>query len=138
MTPEVSILLPCFNAATYLSECFASIFCRVSIDSRSSWSMMAPRTTRSVFFLRLQNPTKEFESSRKVIAVLQRRSSPQAERRELRYWPEWMPTHICQPERLAVQTQFLRAHPDVGVVASRVRMFPRDGLSDGLLRTNVG
>ena len=134
MTPEVSILLPCFNAATYLSECFASLFCQsldrfeiIVVDDGSEddtqrlLSQVAESDERVRVFTQghCGIATALLTASRKARAPLLARMDAD---------------DICQPERLAVQAQFLRAHPDVGVVASRVRMFPRDGLSDGLLR----
>jgi glycosyltransferase involved in cell wall biosynthesis len=41
---------------------------------------------------------------------------------------------IAHRERFARQVRFLDEHPDVDVVGSRVRLFPREHLSDGLLR----
>ncbi|MEE9265045.1 MAG: glycosyltransferase [Vicinamibacteria bacterium] len=134
MSPEVSILLPCFNAATYLPECFASLFSQslyrfeiIAVDDGSEddtprlLSQVAESDERLRVFTQGHRgiATALLTASRKARAPLLARMDAD---------------DICRPERLAVQTQFLRAHPDVGVVASRVRMFPRDGLSDGLLR----
>jgi glycosyltransferase involved in cell wall biosynthesis len=41
---------------------------------------------------------------------------------------------IAHPERFALQVKFLDEHPGVDVVSSRVRLFPRESLSEGLLR----
>jgi len=39
---------------------------------------------------------------------------------------------ICHPRRLELQTQFLRRHTNIGLVATRVRHFPRWRLLDGM------
>jgi glycosyltransferase involved in cell wall biosynthesis len=39
---------------------------------------------------------------------------------------------ICHPQRLERQAAFLDIHPEVALVASRVRHIPRRGLSDGM------
>jgi glycosyltransferase involved in cell wall biosynthesis len=44
---------------------------------------------------------------------------------------------LCHPERLARQVRYLDAHPDVGAVGSRVRIFPRDCLGPGWRRYEV-
>ncbi len=40
---------------------------------------------------------------------------------------------IAHPRRLELQTAYLDAHPDVGLLASRFRHFPRSGLRVGML-----
>jgi len=40
---------------------------------------------------------------------------------------------ICHPGRLERQREFLLHHPQVDLVATRIRYFPRSGLTDGLL-----
>lgn len=39
---------------------------------------------------------------------------------------------LCRPRRLELQTRFLRLHPEVGLVASAVRHFPRLRITDGM------
>lgn len=40
---------------------------------------------------------------------------------------------ICHPRRLELQLAYLAAHPEVDLIASRVRHFPRPQLRDGML-----
>ncbi len=40
---------------------------------------------------------------------------------------------ICHPMRLTLQRDFMRQNPGISVVGSRVRLFPRDTLKDGML-----
>ena len=39
---------------------------------------------------------------------------------------------ICHPQRLEKQVHYLKAHPEVDLLATRVRHFPRPRLSDGM------
>jgi hypothetical protein len=41
---------------------------------------------------------------------------------------------VSHQERLALQTRYLKKHPEIDLVSSRVRLFPREHLGDGLLR----
>ena len=134
MTPEVSVLLPCFNAAAYLSECLASLFCQsfdrfeiIAVDDGSADD--TPRLLSQVAVS--DERVRVFTQPHRGIATALLTASQMARAPLLARMDA---DDVCRPERLAVQAQFLRAHPDVGVVASRVRMYPREGLSDGLLR----
>ena len=40
---------------------------------------------------------------------------------------------ICHPRRLEQQAAYLGAHPDIGLVASNFRHFPRTGLKQGMI-----
>lgn len=40
---------------------------------------------------------------------------------------------ICHSRRLELQSAYLKAHPDVGLVASNFRHFPRTGLKQGMI-----
>jgi glycosyltransferase involved in cell wall biosynthesis len=44
---------------------------------------------------------------------------------------------LCHPDRLSRQVRYLDAHPGVGVVGSRIRIFPRDHLGPGWRRYEV-
>ncbi|MDD2899392.1 MAG: glycosyltransferase [Desulfuromonadaceae bacterium] len=44
---------------------------------------------------------------------------------------------ICHPRRLELQSDYLEGHPDIGLVASNFRHFPRTGLKQGMLDYEV-
>ena len=40
---------------------------------------------------------------------------------------------ICHPRRLELQADYMKTHPDIGLVASNFRHFPRTGLKNGMI-----
>ena len=132
--PEVSILLPCYNAAAFLPACLASLFEQsfdrfeiVAVDdgSRDETSRLLEEGARR------DRRLKVIRRDHRGVATALRTAAEEARAPIVARMDA---DDICRPERLAVQVEFLRGHPEVGVVASRVRFFPRDGLTDGLLR----
>lgn len=132
--PEVSVLLPCFNAAPHLRECLASLFGQtferfeiVAVDdgSEDDTAPILDEVSHSDSRLRVVRRAHRGLASALQTATEEARA-PILARMDA--------DDISQRDRLAVQLHFLREHPEVGIVASRVRLFPREALSDGLLR----
>jgi glycosyltransferase involved in cell wall biosynthesis len=132
--PEVSVLLPCYNAAAFLPTCLSSLFEQsfdrfevVAVDdgSQDRTSLVLEESARRDRRLRVIHRDHRGVATALRIATEEARA-PIVARMDA--------DDICRPERLAVQVDFLRRHPEVGVVGSRARFFPRDGLTDGLLR----
>jgi glycosyltransferase involved in cell wall biosynthesis len=132
--PEVSVLLPCFNAAAYLPACLESLFEQsldrfeiIAVDDGSEDATGRLLEEAEVSDSRL----RVFGQSHRGVATALRTATGKVRAPLIARMDA---DDICRPERLAVQVDFLRDHPEVGVVASRVRLFPREGLTDGLLR----
>jgi glycosyltransferase involved in cell wall biosynthesis len=132
--PEVSVLLPCYNAAAFLPACLASLFEQsfdrfeiVAVDDGSQ-----DRTSRLLEeSARRDRRLKVIRRDHRGVATALRIASEEARAPIVARMDA---DDICRPDRLAVQVDFLRGHSEVGVVGSCVRFFPREGLTDGLLR----
>lgn len=132
--PALSVLLPCRNAAAWLSECIASLTAQterdfevLAVDDASSdatrellvgWSRRDPRVrvlkgsgTGLVSALRLA-------ASRARAPLLARMDADD----------------IAHPERLAAQRGFLDARPELAGCGTGVRYFPRAALGSGYRR----
>ena len=132
--PAVSVLLPCYNAAAFLPECLESLF----QQSLERFEIVAVDDGSQDETLRLLDAAAQRDPRLRVIrrdhrglATVLRTAAEEAEAPLVARMDA---DDVCHPERLATQVAYLREHPEVGVVASRVRFFPREALSEGLLR----
>jgi glycosyltransferase involved in cell wall biosynthesis len=134
MDPEVSILLPCFNSARHLSECFESL----SHQSLTGFEIIAVDDGSEDATADLLR--KAAKDDNRLHLVRQRHAGIAAalmtacEKARAPLLARMDADDVSKPERLEIQARFLGQHPEIGVVGSRVRMFPREGLGDGLLR----
>jgi len=132
--PEVSILLPCYNAEAHLDECLESLalqsfddFEIVAVDDGSADGTLDRLREHS----RVDSRFRIFSRPHRGIAETLRAAVEESRAPLLARMDA---DDICHPERFALQVSFLRNHSDVDVVGSRVRLFPRESLKEGLLR----
>jgi len=130
-TPEVAVLLPFFNAAETLAETLDSIqaqsleeFALIAVDdgSRDHSAEMVRERMRHDPRITLLQPGRQGVVGAMNSALAHCRS-PLAARMDA--------DDIMQPQRLALQSRFLRQHADIDLVGSRVRLFPEDRILDG-------
>jgi glycosyltransferase involved in cell wall biosynthesis len=124
--PQVSVLLPCFNAARHLAPCLASLARQtladlevVAVDDGSRDDTAARLAQTGDPRVRVhRQPHAGIASALATAARLAR--APLLARMDA--------DDIAHPERLARQAEFLLRHPEVDVVGSRVAMLPRGSL----------
>ncbi len=134
MTPEVSILLPAFDAAATLPACLASIArqterrweCVVVDDgSRDDTRACAERfATRDTRFRVVATPHRGLVHA--LNAGLERCRAPVVARMDA--------DDLMHRDRLAAQLEALAAAPELAAVGCHVRLFPRAALRGGLRR----
>lgn len=131
ITPAVSVLIPCYNAAQYLVPTLESI---------------ANQTLQSYEVIAVDDGSED-----ETLAILQRWAAQDARIRVFaRPHQGIIPAmnyglaqcraplvarldadDLACPERLAQQTAFLNAHPNVGLVSCRVEGFPKENVRKG-------
>lgn len=130
-TPEVAVLLPFFNAAETLAETLDSIqaqsleaFVLITVDDGSSdhSAEMVRERMRHDPRITLLQPGRQGVVGAMNSALAHCRS-PLAARMDA--------DDIMQPQRLTLQSRFLRQHTDIDLVGSRVRLFPEERILDG-------
>lgn len=131
-TPEVSVLIPVRDAAATLGACLDSVLAQTFVnyeilvvddasedDSRALASARAQTDRR----IRLLSP-----GQRGLVACLNtglaEARAPLIARMDA--------DDVMDGERLTLQCKYLREHPEVDVVASRVRAFPTDQVRMGM------
>ena len=134
LTPEVSVLLPCYNAERFLAASLESLFAQtysdfeiVAIDDGSEDGTPylleeAARQDRRVWVAR--------QPHQGIAAAL--RAGTELARGSL--IARMDADDLSHRDRLMLQVRFLRENPDTDVVGSCIRMFPREKLREGLLR----
>ncbi len=133
-TPAVSVLLPCYNATAHLDECLESLVLQtfddfeiVAVDDGSEDDTLDSLREHGRADSRIRVLGKPHRGIAETLrAAVEESRAPLFARMDT--------DDICHPERFALQVSFLREHPDVDVVGSGVRLFPREGLKEGLLR----
>ncbi len=130
----MSVLLPCYNATVHLDECLESLFSQSFAD----FEIVAVNDGSEDRTLERLRKYAQTEPRFRVFARLHRgiaktlRAAVDESRAPL--LARMDTDDICHPERFALQESFLREHPEVDVVGSGVRLFPREILREGLLR----
>jgi glycosyltransferase involved in cell wall biosynthesis len=132
--PRLSVLLPCFNAAEHLSSCLESLFRQsyedfevLAVDdgSEDDTPQLLEEAAHQDRRVRLASQSHcGIAETLRVMTEVARGS----------FVARMDADDIAHPERFALQVKFLDEHPEFDVVGSRVRLFPREQLSDGLLR----
>lgn len=130
-TPEIAVLLPFYNAAATLAETLDSIqaqtleaFSLIAIDDGSSDDSadIVRERMRDDPRISLLQPGHQG-----VVGAMNSGMahclSPLVARMDA--------DDIMHPERLALQSRFLRQHPEIDLLGSRVRLFPKEMIQDG-------
>lgn len=134
MTPAVSVLLPCFDAAPTLEEALDSLWRQsfadfevIAVDDGSidATGEILARAARADDRLQI------LETAHQGIASALRTARVEA-RGEL--IARMDADDRAHPDRFQLQIEHLEQNPDLAVSCSRVRLFPRDALKDGYLR----
>jgi glycosyltransferase involved in cell wall biosynthesis len=132
MTPRVSILMPVHNEARYLPQALASLQRQTLRD----WELVAVDNGSSDATPQLLATAARLDERIRVLTlpapglVNALNSGLAACRAELVARMDG--DDICHPQRLQRQVDALRADPTLGLVACRVRHFPRPQLTDGM------
>jgi glycosyltransferase involved in cell wall biosynthesis len=130
-TPEVAVLLPFYNAADTLGETLDSIqsqtlehFALIAVDDGSSdgSAAMVRKRMRHDPRITLLQPGRQGVVGA-MNSALAHCQSPLVARMDA--------DDIMHPQRLARQADFLRRHPEIDVVGSRVRLFPEALIQEG-------
>lgn len=132
--PEVSVLMPCYNAAQFLNEGLQSLFAQtysgfeiIAIDDGSE-----DETAEHLREASRQDPRVHVvRQSHQGIAAALRAGTKVAQGT---FIARMDADDISRPDRLMLQVDYLLEHPEVDVVSSCIRMFPREHLLGGLLR----
>lgn len=131
-TPAVSVLMPVRNGAATLAACLDSIQAQTLADfellvmddgSTDGTGDLVSARARGDGRIRVSSgPRRGLVAC--LNAGLELARAPLVARMD--------GDDIMDPERLALQRDFLEEHPDVAVVASRVEAFPADGTGAGM------
>jgi glycosyltransferase involved in cell wall biosynthesis len=134
MEPTVSVLLPCYNAAGYLGTCLESLLAQsledfeiLAVDDGSedeTPELMERAAAKDRRIRVIRRPHQGIAKSLEIAAREAR--APLLARMDA--------DDICDRRRLELQAGYLKEYPDLDVLGSKIQMFPRDQLSDGLLR----
>jgi glycosyltransferase involved in cell wall biosynthesis len=132
--PRVSVLLPCFNAAEHVGSCLDSLFTQdfgnievLAVDDGSedeTTELLEEAARRDSRLLPILRPHGGIVEA--LRCAVEKARGPLLARIDA--------DDIAHPKRFALQVKFLDEHPDVDVLGSRVRLFPRQCLRSGLLR----
>jgi glycosyltransferase involved in cell wall biosynthesis len=130
--PAVSVLMPCYNAASTLPEALASLACQtlvdfelVVVDDGSDDASAHILAERAACEPRLGVITQPHQG---IVAALN--TGLQACRADL--VARMDADDVAYPRRLERQAAYLRLHPEVGVAACQVESFPADQVRLGL------
>ncbi|MDO3379601.1 glycosyltransferase [Geoalkalibacter halelectricus] len=130
--PQVSILLAVRNEQSYLPAALASL----QAQTLSDWELIAvddgSRDATAAILAAAARRDRRIRLFRRpwrgLVAALNyglaRCRAPLIARMD--------GDDLCHPRRLQLQASFLRRHPDIGLVATAVRHFPRHRISDGM------
>lgn len=129
MTPTVSVLLPVLNGERYLSEAIESVLRQTFSDFElfilDDGSTDASPTIARSYAAHDQRVQVHTHPASGLAATLNRG----LELARGRYIARMDADDVCMPQRLAVQTAFLDAHPTIGLCGSHVVAFSDIGES---------
>jgi len=129
--PEISVLMPCYNAADTLNESLDSLACQtpsdfeiVAVDDGSTDATLQILRAQASKDPRLRILPRTHQG---IIAAL----NAGLEACNASYVARMDADDRAHPERLEKQAVFLEAHPEVGVVSCRVMGFPAGQVRQG-------
>ena len=132
--PEVSVLLPCYNAERFLAAGLESLFAQtysdfeiIAIDdgSEDETGDLLEKAARQDPRLRILR-----QSHQGIAAALRAGTELATGSLVARMDAD----DLSHRDRLMLQVKYLRENPKTDVVSSQIRMFPREKLTEGLLR----
>lgn len=129
--PDISVLLPCFNAESTLEEALISLanqsypdFEAICLDdgSKDNTPVILERWSQkdSRFILVRKDHQGIVKASNSGLALCR---APIIIRMDA--------DDRCHPDRIKLQREYLREHPDIDVVGSLVEGFPKDQVGEG-------
>lgn len=131
-TPALSVLMPVRDAAATLAACLDSIQAQTLADfellvvddgsTDGTGALLSARAREDARLRVLNGPQRGLVAC--LNAGLQAARAPLVARMD--------GDDLMDPERLALQREYLRAHPRVDVVASRVEAFPAEDTGAGM------
>jgi glycosyltransferase involved in cell wall biosynthesis len=129
--PQVSVLMPCYNAAETISETLDSLFAQthsnfeiVAVDDGSEDATLEIIQRAAQQDPRLKPIVRPHEGI--IPALNSGLAACQAE-----YVARMDADDLAHPERLKLQTEFLEAHSEIGLVAALIEGFPQSELRGG-------
>lgn len=129
--PEVSVLLPCYNAEETIAEALQSLTAQtypdfeiIAIDDGSTDQTLAILESWS----NLDNRLKVFQQDHQGIIAVSNQGLEHCQGRFIARMDADDRTH---PDRLKLQTAFLKQHPEIAVVGSLVEGFPAHQVGKG-------
>ena len=129
--PRISVLMPCYNVADTLDETLQSLFFQtesdfeiVAVDDGSTDGTLAQLRAAAERDARLRVLAREHAG---IIPALNAGLAVCS----ADYVARMDADDLAQPQRLALQADYLDKHPDVGLVASLVEGFPKAELRQG-------
>jgi glycosyltransferase involved in cell wall biosynthesis len=128
---QVSVLMPCFNAAETISETLDSLFAQthsnfeiVAVDDGSEDETLDILQSAAQQDPRLKPIVRPHEGI--IPALNSGLAACQSE-----YVARMDADDLAHTERLKLQAEFLDAHPEIGLVASLIKGFPQSELRGG-------
>lgn len=120
--PQISIILPVFNAEPYLKECLASLKAQTFRDFEVLIFDDASTDRSHGILMAFDDPRFHVERSRqnKGYAVYLNQG---IEKARGRYIARMDADDICHPERLQKQFDFLESHPEIGICGTGYEVF---------------
>jgi glycosyltransferase involved in cell wall biosynthesis len=129
--PAVSVLLPCYNAASTLVECLASL----EAQSFQDYEVVAVDDGSSDSTLEILQSWQRKDPRYRLLAkphagIISALNSGLAECRASLV-ARLDADDCCRPERLGLQVPFLQDHPELALVSCRVEGFPAEQVREG-------
>ena len=134
--PLVSIALPVYNAENTLADSLRSIL----LQTYSNWELFIVDDGSTDSSMSI---AKQFKDDRITIISDGRnfgisfRLNQAIDLAQGKYIARMDSDDIAYPDRLKIQVNFLKEHPDIDVVASQAIVFRDDGSAVGLLTTKI-
>jgi glycosyltransferase involved in cell wall biosynthesis len=129
--PAVSVLLPCYNAASTLIECLASL----EIQTLTDYEVVAVDDGSSDSTLEILQEWQRKDARYNILVrphegIISALNTGLAECRAP-FVARLDADDRCRPERLRLQAQFLQEHPEVALVSCLVEGFPAEQVREG-------
>jgi len=129
--PAVSVLLPCYDAATTLEEALASLEAQTLTD----WEVIAVDDGSTDTTLKILQEWSRGDGRFRVLeqqhgGIIEALNAGLAECQGM-YVARMDADDRCHPERLAMQKRFLGEHPEIALAGCLVEGFPAEQVREG-------